>query len=245
MRFIDNFSETHLLFGQNIEIMILPDNNNVNSDEVLYTTLVLPKLKHCYFDYRFQNFLGLILTPYEETLKKTVKLKDVTSLYNLFNGVLITSKFNNYFAQIIEYAMHLILPDFNVYNGRMYLHNQPLSEELFNRIIDIVQVSTEHKKLYELAIKDAHMQALEDKIAKIKKQNKNNNSNGDSNFMDSYMILTYEFHYTAEQIMNMTMYAITNILKYTHKSINYKVSLIGAGNGLSKKIHFITEKGNK
>lgn len=244
MKFIDNFSETHLLFGYDIEIILLPDNNNLNSNEVLYTTMTLPKFKHCYFDYKFQNFLGLIINSYEDTLKHTIKLKDVTSLYSLFHGILITSKFNSFYAQIIEYAMGLLISNFNINNGYMCIYDKIITEDLFNRIVDIIKVSTEHKKIHELAIKDAQVQALEEKIAKIKKQNQKN-INGNANFLESYMILTYEFNYTATEIINMTMYAITNILKYTGKSINYKVSLIGAGNGLSKKIHFITEKGNK
>ena len=57
------------------------------------------------------------------------------------------------------------------------------------------------------------------------------------------MILTYEFGYKPEEILNMTQYAINMILGYTNKSIQYKATLIAAGNGNTKKIKFITDKG--
>ena len=57
------------------------------------------------------------------------------------------------------------------------------------------------------------------------------------------MILTYEFGYKPAEIYNMTQYAINLILGYTNKSIRYKLSLIAAGNGNTKKVKFITYKG--
>ena len=244
MKFIDNFSDTHLLFGSDVDFVLLPDNKDLNSLEVQYTKLCLPKFKHCYLDYKFQNFLGILLTPYEQTMKHIIKLSGVNSLYSLCSGVILTASFNRYYADIITYGMQTILPDFNIQNGSMYIVNKEITQELFDRVINLVLVATEHKKLHEFVIKDPALQAMEDKIARIKKQNNNNNNKNalDSSFAQSYVILNYEFGYTPEQILNMTMYAITMILKYTSKSINYKVSLIGAGNGLTKKIHFITEK---
>lgn len=243
MKLLDNFSETHLLFSYDIDLLFIDDSGNLNSKQTTYSKMKLPLFKHCYLDYKFQSFLGILLTPYEQTLKHVVKLSGVNDLYSLCSGIIITSQFNSYYADIIIYGLNTILPRFTVDNGIMYVDNIELNKEIFDRIVSIVLVATEHKKLHELAIKDPALQAMEDKIARIKKQNNNNKNALDSSFTQSYMILNYEFGYSSEQILNMTMYAITMILKYTGKSINYKVSLIGAGNGLSKKIHFITDKG--
>lgn len=56
------------------------------------------------------------------------------------------------------------------------------------------------------------------------------------------MTLTYEFGYTIDEILHMNMYLINTILSYVSRSINYKVSLIAAGNGLTKKVKYITKK---
>lgn len=245
MKFIDNFSETHLLFGYDVDFIILNDNGNLNSKDTVFIKMKLPVFKHCYMDYKFQNFLGLLLTPLEQTIKHIQNLNGITDLYSLFVGIIVTSVFNSYYASIIQYSMNILISDFNIKQGIMYINDIVLTKELFERIVDIILVATQHKKMYELTIKDATLQAMEDKISKIKKQNKNktNQNIAETNFTNSYMILIYEFGFRPEEILNMTMYAISTVLKYTGKSINYKVSLIGAGNGLAKKIHFITDKG--
>ena len=87
------------------------------------------------------------------------------------------------------------------------------------------------------------MRAMQEKINRIRKQGKSNSAlqrNGD--YENTYMTLSYEFGYSQEQILSMTMYQVNKMLQYAGKSIQYKVSLIGAGNGLTKKVKFITER---
>jgi hypothetical protein len=89
------------------------------------------------------------------------------------------------------------------------------------------------------------MREMQEKINRIKNNNKPIKGMDGGNFNDSFMILTYEFGYKPIEIYNMTQYTINLILGHTNKSIKYKLSLIAAGNGNTKKVKFITDKGSK
>lgn len=239
MKFQDNFSETNLIFSQDVEF-ILYDENNANEIECF--CVHFPTFKNCYFDYKFQFFLHIINSPLENITKNLKNIDTITTKYSLFKNILAFPDANEFYYKIIYYALHLIIPQ-GLYIDKMQwkICGYDFSQELFNRIIDLILVATEHKQLHELNIIDPKMREMQERINKIKKTGQNIQS--EHSFINSYMILTYEFNYTPEQILNMTMYCMNQILKYTSKSINYKISLIGAGNGLSKKVHFITEKG--
>jgi hypothetical protein len=81
--------------------------------------------------------------------------------------------------------------------------------------------------------------AIEEKIQAIKNKGEKEKSN--DSFEKIYIILTYEFNYTREEILKMTMYAVQRILKYTSKSINYKLTLLAKAAGNTKKIQFIAD----
>ena len=87
------------------------------------------------------------------------------------------------------------------------------------------------------------MREMQRRINRIRKQGKNNSATqGNADYENTYITLSYEFGYSQEQILSMTMYQVNKMLQYAGKSIQYKVSLIGAGNGLTKKVKFITER---
>ena len=240
MKFQDNFSETHLLFNINVDFIIYDEQKQNN---IQYFQLVLPTFRDCYFDYRIQNFLYIINAPLQDITKNIKGISDIKSLFVLCKNLYAFSDANLFYHDVIKYSLNKFLPQLEYDNYNLQICGYTVTQELFDRIITLLLIAAGQKKLSELSIIDPAMREAQERINKIKKQKQNNVAGGFSSFNDSYMILTYEFHYTPEQILNMTMYCINTILKYTSKSINYKISLIGAGNGLSKKVHFITEKG--
>jgi hypothetical protein len=84
--------------------------------------------------------------------------------------------------------------------------------------------------------------AYEEKIQAIK--NKGKSQNKSTNFEKIYMILTYEFGYRRDEILSMTMHTVNTIIKYTSKSINYKLTLAAKAYGNTKKVKFITDQGD-
>lgn len=233
MKITHNLSENHLLFGQDVDFVV--------DGEII--SMHLPKLKHCFFNFSFQHFIYLLNAPLKEL---TQKIPFVQNIETLFDFLLIIILYKDagtqlYYNSLIT-SLNILFDDVKIEQGQIIIYNTKLNKEWFDLIQNVVLVATQHKKLHQIMNNDPAMQALEDRINKIKQQNKNNTSNSDS-LEELYMILTYEFGYSKEEILNMTMYAITKITKYTSSSINYKISLIGAGNGLSKKVHFITKKG--
>ena len=119
-----------------------------------------------------------------------------------------------------------------------------IDDELFESFSNLWLVSAGLKKITELNnYMTPEMRAMQEKINRIRKQGKNNSAlQKNEDYENTYMTLSYEFGYSQEQILSMTMYQVNKMLQYTGKSIQYKVSLIGAGNGLTKKVKFITER---
>lgn len=230
MNIKDNLSNNHLLFGQDVEFIV----NNA----IVY--MHLPKLKHCFFDYSFQHFLFFLTAPLEELTLHSNKIQNIKSKLDL---IIVSFLYKNcgleFYYEFLLHSLQILFDDVSFDNGTIIIQNQPLTSEWFDRIADIVMAATDNKKLHQIINKDTKIQEAEERIKKIKNQNKTNN---DNSLESIYMILSYEFGYSSEQILNMTLYAISRITSYTSASINYKISLIGAGNGLSKKVHFITKE---
>lgn len=119
-----------------------------------------------------------------------------------------------------------------------------IDDELFESLSNLWLVSAGMKRINELnSYMTPEMRKMQAKINRIRKQGKNNSATqGNAEYENTYMTLSYEFGYSQEQILSMTMYQVNKMLQYAGKSIQYKVSLIGAGNGLTKKVKFITER---
>ena len=239
MKIQDNCSDAHLLFGQDVTLICADDAGK----EYCTTLISLPKFKHLYFDYKFQTFIHLLQTPIHELSNKLKLFTNFDSFFKFCISAIATSQSNQWVADIVIHTFTTFVQDFHCEKGQMFINIFPINQEIFNHITNLFLVAINEKQLRDLSIIDPAIKAMEDKINAIKKTNKKEQQSKNSNFLDNYMILTYEFNYSPDQILNMTFYAISNILKYTSASISYKVSLIGAGNGLAKKIKFITQKG--
>ena len=126
----------------------------------------------------------------------------------------------------------------------LYIQGAEVNDELFERMRDIWLIAIGNKtysKAYQYMTPE--QRAMEEKIQAIKSRGKSNQGSSTS-FEKFYMILTYEFGYTREEILKMTMHAVNVIIKYTSKSINYKLTLAAKAYGNTKKVKFITDQGD-
>lgn len=240
MKFKDNFSEAHLLFGQPVAF-------SVYEEESLFPKynfeLRLPTFKDIMFNDNFKRFASLINTPIQELQKQFASYAKFSTLHGLFQSMIIlNSPLLNKYLDVVIQGFKILNIDLSVSAVNFVVNDTfVLEEPLFERICRIVLIALALKKQSDF-IDDPELKAMQEKIDRIK--NKNNAVRNDkASIQDLYLILTYEFNYTPEQILNMTQYAINFITSYTSKSINYKLTLIGAANGNTKKVKFITNKG--
>jgi hypothetical protein len=155
---------------------------------------------------------------------------------------LLNNQHTNRYLQTVADALKLLDLNVDFTSGGIIINNHVATDELMTRIFRIILISLALKKQSDF-IDDPQMRALQAKIDRIKRKNQPTGEAGEHNFQQAFMVLTYEFGYKPDEILNMTQYAINTILSYTNKSIQYKLTLIAAGNGNTKKIKFITDKG--
>lgn len=241
MQFKDNFSETHMLFNQPVTFTIMDDNRIVTHT----FKMNLPTFKMFYFEDSMRQFVSLIHAPIEDLREQFVVIQNFSSHYQLIMCLIILqNKRLNTYLNIIQQALGMLglCITYDISTGAILINGMCANEELITRIFRIILISLALKKQTDF-IDDPQLKAYQDKIDRIKQKNKSVKGAESGDFQQAYMILTYEFGYTQEQILNMTQYAINTILGYTNKSIAYKLTLIAAGNGNTKKVKFITDKG--
>ena len=243
MVFKDNFTELHLLFNSPVHFTLLEDDNYTIIDEF---DLQLPTFGIFYFDTNFRNYVGLINSPITDLQEKFVFIKGFKTCYQLIDGLLILKQatLRQYIDSTIK-AMNRLGINVTIQNigyDQLYINGHKMTEALFERISAIVLMATALKKQSDF-LDDPAMREMQEKINRIKNNNKPLKSGDGGNFKDAFIVLTYEFGYKPNEIYNMTQYAINFIMSYTGKSIRYKTTLIAAGNGNTKKVKFITDKG--
>jgi hypothetical protein len=240
----DNFSETHLLFSEPVKITLYEDESR--SILLGCCFIHLPTVRDVNFDEDLMFLLSI--------LNKTIKeLKDELSLgldfhshLELFSALAAVQSHIPVIAGFmyrVREGFKIICPDISLIET-VTICDRPMTDELFERIRDMVLVSAgikSHANNYKYM--SPEQRAMEEKIQAIKNKGKKQDNTPQS-FEKTYMVLTYEFGYTREEILNMTMYAVKTILKYTSKSINYKLTLMAKAYGNTKKVKFITDKGD-
>ena len=241
MEFKDNFSETHMLFNQPVTFTIYADNRDV----LTTFQMKLPTFQMFYFQECMRQFVSLIHTPITDLQEQFVMINNFESHYQLLTClILLQNPRVNKYLDIVRNAMALLglTVEYVSSVGSININGVQVTEELLTRIFRIVLITLALKKQSDF-IDDPQMRAYQEKIDRIKRKNKPVKGMETGDFQQAYMILTYEFGYKPEEILNMTQYAINTILGYTNKSITYKLTLIAAANGNTKKVKFITDKG--
>ena len=243
MKFYDNFSELNLLFSQPVHFTIYEINR---FSPITTFELQMPTFKLFNFNENLRYFVSLINAPISELQKQFPNIRDFKTHYELISGLIILQHPSlMQFIDVMLDALKVLginasIKD-NNNNVGLSINGILVDEPLFTRIMRIILIALALKKQSDF-VDDPQLQAYQEKINRIKNQNKSVTGNS-TDFNKAFMILTYEFGYKPDEILNMTQYTINFILGYTGKSINYKLSLIAAGNGNTKKVKFITDKG--
>ena len=241
----DNFSENHLLFNKPVHFLVFKDDAQSIILADFYIKLI--SIEQLYFNEYVATCVNIMRkssTELKEQFKMTVE--DVTHLLTLEYLMLIKDQLPsavNLVHNIVS-GLQTLCPDLKVVDNQFFIQDVPLTDELFERFRNIWLMSAglqNYNQMYKYM--SPEQRALEERIQAIKNKGRKQDG-GDNSFEKSYMVLTYEFNYTQEQILAMTPYMIKTILKYTSRSINYKLTLAAKANGNTKKVKFITDKGD-
>ena len=237
----DNFSEMHLLFSEPVSCSLYTDQTQT----VLLAkfNIVLPTVADIYFNQNVMFVLGILKKTTQE-LKDMLKLNtEMLSHLDFVNFIHKASQNNQgliSFMYKMQEGLTFLCPDVDFQDGHLVVKNRECTDQLFERMREIWLVSIAAKNYSGMnSYMTPEQRAMEEKIQAIKNKGKKDKSS--ESFEKIYIILTYEFNYTREEILKMTMYAVQRILKYTSKSINYKLTLLAKAAGNTKKIQFIAD----
>lgn len=235
----DNFSEIQLISGQPVWFY-LQDNGIKALDPVVMT---LPTAVQVLTDPYLQVAIALLHMPLS-TLKKSVSTIQFNTLWDFF---LILKKIEpkNIYIMHFEYLFKLCFgADFVVHDFGWTIKNIALNEEWFNRIVDIILISTGLKKFHEQAIAQKP-QWLIDKEAEIQRIKNQNKSTKDPHqeFEDLLKILislNYELGYSFGELLHMNQFQIHTLSGFIPKMVKYDLAKRAVFS--KQKIKYITDK---
>ena len=242
MSFNHNFSKELLAINEPVTIKLL---NDTNSSVLTSFQLRYPTLKEMYSSYPVQFLTGILSADIEELQKQFIFIPDLATHFQLFNTILSLS---NEYPQLSHYVE-------NIVNG-FNLLSVPLKAEKTYYTINSIQLTFDLFQFFRQTILESMCQKINDayaaidsryaeaekKINKIKKSQINARS-GD--LMATIASIIHEFHLSIEEIKNLNFYQFSRLARYVPKIVNYNITTIAAGNGLTKKIHYFTEGGKK
>lgn len=243
MTYTDNFCEASLLFCEPVKFTARNQDGTVAHS----FTMDLPTVKLVQFNEDFRIILGMFHTPLDALLTKLNFPQSIGTYYQLFDTFATHANMQSlFYLKLFATVMQLLHVNCTLADQaykQILIDGVPITEEVFEKIRQILLISCGVKKRTDF-YSDPEMQKMQDKINRIKQSNQmGGNGNEAEAQINSFITLLYEFGMKPAETYNMTQYAVNLILGYTSKSIRYKVSLIAAGNGLSKKIKYITDKG--
>jgi hypothetical protein len=213
MIFKDNFTENHLLFAEPVHFIIYEDEKYFKPLWDFY--LKVPTLGMFYFNDDLKSFAGLINAPISNLQQQFVFVKNFKTHYELIDGlILLQNPLTNRYLDTMCAAISSLGVDFKIKGEgwkQMYINEHVINDKIFERICAIILISLALKKQSDF-IDDPHMRELQEKINRIKQNNKAIKGADNGNFNEAFMILTYEFGYKPMEIYNMTQFAINLIL---------------------------------
>lgn len=236
----DNANLTTFLLNAPVEIYSTDETKDEQSFELL---LRQPTIKQLYSDRKLQIVLGILNTPLD---KLSTQFSFITNFTYLHFFIVVGTLQDNIpqlklYWDYFVYVLNILGVEVVLDGTTLLLNKQPINDTIFDYIRTVILMMTKIKSRSDsLLEKDERFKSSQDLIAKIKGQNKSGDKS-DINFEKNFITLIYEFGLTPEEINNLNIYQYESILSYTSSAVQSQVSIIGAGNGLSKKVKYITE----
>ncbi len=223
--------------------------SNFNSETLLCNVIInivdnkggrykmkLPTLRDKLEDTDFDIFIGFCATSLEEIAKITGQ--QFKSRFHLFK----TYKKNKLdILSILDKFFKKYMIGFKYVDDSLYWGERLVSKEIFETFCDYISIASGVKSIKELDLvitedMDEYEKKrieLERKIAKTKE--KNNQNKKVSSLSNILIGVSKEFHYTYDQLLDMTLYSIYYMYSNIGLIMNYEIGNIAAGNGLLKK----------
>ena len=207
-------------------------------------TVKLPSLQDIYINEDLNFFLDFVQKDLNE-VKGLINV-DIETHYDFIHLVLNLTRINSEF-NIIGNKILSALKSFNEkisFIKYLQIEDIIITKDIFFSIVEVILMSLDKEMIkikdeddeFDRAIKQAKMRAQ--KIRNNAKETKDGLS-----IEDMLVAILYEYpQYKLEDLMIMNLHTIYYLFRYIGKIANYEVSIIAAGNGLTKKHNYFVGK---
>lgn len=243
MEWKTNLSNDLMMLNIPITFMGIEDNTIKTT-----FTMRIPTIVEVYSNNDLQLFSSLLHADIDKLQKQFPMIKNLSTHFQLMNILTLYSKvggqiyLDSFINSMKLLGINIILND----NNNFLLKNEDKKIEidysLFKLIQDTLLTCMGLQKVDNYISVDPRYEEMKKKINKIK-QNGITKTNNHSDLSETFVVLKYEFGFSIDEIKQMNVYQMNTFMSYVNKSIQYKVSIVGAGNGLTKKVKYITHKG--
>lgn len=209
----------------------------------------IPNIIEVYTNQDLQLFSSILHSDIQKLEEQFPITKNLSTHFQLMRIMLVYEKLGTrQYVNAFINAMKLLGVDIVTDNTSYFLGAENKEEwleiefNLFKLLQDTLLSIMGLQKVDNYSVVDPRYEKLKSKIDRIRK-NGQSTVNNHTNLSETFVVLTYEFGFKLEEIYKMNVYQMNTYMSYVNKSIQYKVSIVGAGNGLTKKVKYITHKG--
>ena len=212
-------------------------------------TMRIPTVFEVYTDQDLQLFSSLLHADIQKLEQQFPIVKNLSTHFQLMKILLVYEKLGTkQYIDAFVNSMQLLGIDIQINGTTFYLGAEQKEEwveiefNLFKLIQDTLLTVMGLQKVDNYVSVDPRYAKLKSKIDSVRK-NGQTKTNANTNLSETYVVMTYEFGIKPDEVNRMNVYQLNTYMGYVNRSIQYRVSAIAAGNGLSKKVKYITHKG--
>ena len=244
MEWKTNLSNDLMMLNIPITFMGIEDNTIKTT-----FTMRIPTIVEVYSNNDLQLFSSLLHADIDKLQKQFPRIKKLSTHFQLMKVLLVYEKLGTkQYIDAFVNSMWLLGIDIQINGTTFYLGAEQKEEwleiefNLFKLIQDTLLTVMGLQKVDNYVSVDPRYAKLKSKIDSIRK-NGQTKTNANTNLSETYVVMTYEFGIKPEEVNRMNVYQLNTYMGYVNRSIQYRISAIAAGNGLSKKVKYITHRG--
>ena len=212
-------------------------------------TMRIPTVLEVYTNSNLQLFSSLLHADIQKLEQQFPIVENLSTHFQLIKILVAYEKLGTkQYVDAFVKSLKLLGIDIRIDGTDFYLGAEQKEEwieiefNLFKLIQNTLLTTMGLQKVDNYVSIDPRYAKLKNKIDRIRKEGQAKVASN-NNLSETFVVMNYEFGFKPDEVCKLNVYQLNTFMSYVNKSIQYRISSIATGNGLSKKVKYITHKG--